>query len=217
MKTALCLGASILLVGLLGGCPSRAEKKSPNAPAAAPGEEAPAIKAPAEKAPPATAPAATKPAKAESKAPGDPAAAAAKWDYSAALSGKSETPPVETKATGQFDLRVGGDEKSATYQLVVHDLSDLLMAHLHEAAAGKNGDIVVWLYPLGQTAPKLVAGISNGTVASGVLTADNLVGPMKGKTIADLVAKIKAGDIYVQVHTKAHPEGELRGQVQAIK
>jgi hypothetical protein len=37
---------------------------------------------------------------------------------------------------------------------------------------------------------------------------------LQGKTIADLVADIKAGNAYVNVHTTEHPGGEIRGQIQ---
>jgi len=40
------------------------------------------------------------------------------------------------------------------------------------------------------------------------------MGPFTGKTIADLVAEIQAGKAYVNVHTKEHPDGEIRGTIQ---
>ncbi|MCL5099199.1 MAG: CHRD domain-containing protein, partial [Candidatus Omnitrophica bacterium] len=86
------------------------------------------------------------------------------------------------------------------------------MAHLHLGAAGTNGDHIAWLYPP-EPPPKEIPGEFNGTLADGSITADHLMGPMAGKSIADLVAKMKAGDIYVNVHTKAQPDGEIRGQV----
>jgi hypothetical protein len=40
------------------------------------------------------------------------------------------------------------------------------------------------------------------------------VGPLKGKTIADFVALIKAGSVYLNVGTTSHPSGEIRGQLK---
>jgi hypothetical protein len=37
---------------------------------------------------------------------------------------------------------------------------------------------------------------------------------MKGKTLDDLLEQMRAGNTYVNVHTKAHPGGEIRGQIE---
>jgi hypothetical protein len=37
-----------------------------------------------------------------------------------------------------------------------------------------------------------------------------------GKTVDDLVALIKSGDVYVNVHTAKHPAGEIRGEVKEV-
>ena len=47
----------------------------------------------------------------------------------------------------------------------------------------------------------------------GNVTESGLKGPMQGKTIQDLVAAMDAGQIYVNVHTSEHPDGEIRGQI----
>jgi hypothetical protein len=36
---------------------------------------------------------------------------------------------------------------------------------------------------------------------------------MQGKTLDDLAAAIEKGDTYVNVHTTAHQNGEIRGQL----
>jgi hypothetical protein len=54
----------------------------------------------------------------------------------------------------------------------------------------------------------------NGVVAKGEIRANDLMGSLKGKTIADLVAEFHAGKAYVNVHSKAHPEGEIRGPIE---
>lgn len=47
----------------------------------------------------------------------------------------------------------------------------------------------------------------------GSLGASDLLGPLKGKTISDLLGLIKAGQVYVNVGTTKHPNGEIRGQL----
>ena len=40
------------------------------------------------------------------------------------------------------------------------------------------------------------------------------MGSLAGKSIADLVAKMQSGEAYVNVHTEANPNGEIRGQIE---
>jgi plastocyanin len=132
--------------------------------------------------------------------------------FSAKLSGSDESPPVETKARGEATFEVRKDGKELHYTLTVENLEGVTMAHLHMAPKGKNGPIVVWLYP-STGKPKPIEGAFSGKLAEGTITASRLQGPLKDKTLNDLIDRMKAGDIYVQVHTKKNPEGELRGQV----
>ena len=45
------------------------------------------------------------------------------------------------------------------------------------------------------------------------LLQSDLEGPMKGKEISDLVSAMSSGVTYVNVHTQANPNGEIRGQI----
>jgi hypothetical protein len=73
---------------------------------------------------------------------------------------------------------------------------------------------VVWLYPLAPP-KKEIDGLSNCVLlCEGKITAGDLIGPMAGKSIADLVAAISAADIYVNFHTREHADGEIRGQLR---
>jgi len=103
------------------------------------------------------------------------------------------------------------DGNALRYVVTVDRLRDVTMAHLHLAAAGKNGPVVAWLYPKSPP-PRVRKGEISGTLSSGVLAAADLRGPLQGKSLRDLVDAVKAGDIYVQVHTEQHPEGEIRGE-----
>ena len=50
-----------------------------------------------------------------------------------------------------------------------------------------------------------------GMIVTGSFTAQDLIGPMKGKTILELVDSMKSGDTYLSVDTEKHPTGEIRG------
>lgn len=138
------------------------------------------------------------------------AAAQPVQNFRAPLEGGQEVPAVDTHARGlaKFQLRSDG----LHYRLIVANIEDVLMAHIHLAPAGQNGPVVVWLYPAGPP-PVLIPGRFNGVLATGVIADGDLVGPLAGMTLDDLVAEINAGNAYVNVHTVANPGGEIRGQI----
>ncbi len=141
-----------------------------------------------------------------------PLVAAQGATFHATLSGKEQSPPIDTPAHGRatFVLSKSGD--SLSFRLYVADIDDATMAHIHIAPAGQGGPVGAWLYP--SHPPSVVKnGEFTGVLARGAITAADLQGPLAGKTIADLVDDIKAGNAYVNVHTKAHPGGEIRGQI----
>ena len=140
-------------------------------------------------------------------------AMAAGQSFTATLDGASQVPRVDTKASGEASFTVAPDGKTIEYTLTVQDLGDVDMAHIHLGAAGKNGPVVVWLYPAAGK-PKVIKGVENGQLAKGEITAASLQGPEKGKPLAALVKAMKGGDAYVNVHTVEHKAGEIRGQIR---
>ena len=145
------------------------------------------------------------------------------------LSGDQEVPPVgviiDTRAKGQAEFKLSKDGTELHYKLKVSKISNVFQAHIHMAPAGSNGPIVVWLFPGTAPAPGPVGqGRFNGKIAEGSITAANLVGPLAGHPLSDLIAAIQAGNAYVNVHTNDgvaptntgpgdFPGGEIRGQL----
>lgn len=129
------------------------------------------------------------------------------------LSGREEVPPVDTRARGQAIFKLSRDGSELSYRLIVANLRDVLMAHIHLAPAGQNGGVVVWLYPSAPP-PQLIPGRTSGVLATGVITEANLTGALAGMTIADLVDELESGNAYVNVHTQLWPGGEIRGQIR---
>ncbi len=130
--------------------------------------------------------------------------------YSAFLSGFEEVPLVKADGAGQATFTLSSDEKKLSFKLIVSNTDHIKFAHIHVAPVGENGPIVVTLLPL-QTPS---TGLVNGVLAEGTIMAEDLSGPLEGKTIADLVKVIEMGEAYVNVHTDENPGGELRGQVR---
>jgi hypothetical protein len=133
-------------------------------------------------------------------------------NFRAHLSGDQEVPPVETRATGQAIFQLSRDGTELSYRLIVANIENVTMAHIHLAPAGVNGPVVAWLYPEGPP-PQLIEGRFSGVLATGVITADDLVGPLAGADLWDLIDEMVAGNTYVNVHTEQFGAGEVRGQI----
>lgn len=144
---------------------------------------------------------------------GSVAANPGQTNFRAHLSGGEEVPPVSTQAQGQAIFKLSADGNALHYKLIVANLVDTRQAHIHLAMAGTNGPVIAFLYP-DAPPPVLIPGRFSGVLARGTITAEDLIGPMEGETIADLVAQINAGNTYVNVHTIANPLGEIRGQIR---
>jgi len=134
-------------------------------------------------------------------------------NFRAHLSGDEEVADVETLAQGQFVLQLSKDGSELVFLLIVANIEDVLQAHIHLAPEGVNGPIVAWLYPSGPP-PMLIPGRSDGILATGVILEEDLVGPLAGMSLDDLVAAMRAGLTYVNVHTLGFGGGEIRGQIE---
>jgi len=129
--------------------------------------------------------------------------------YSAQLAGKNQIPALSTSAGGTFTLTVAPDGSSVHYVLSVRDITNVTIARLREGKAGVTGAPLLTVYG-GPTK----SGAFSGTLTQGSFEAAKLEGALKGKTIADFVALVKAGAVYLNVGTSAHPKGEIRGQLK---
>ena len=68
------------------------------------------------------------------------------------------------------------------------------MAHFHSGPPGKNGVVVIWL-------------TKKGSTPNGVISGEQKLTP-------EQATQFESGEWYINVHTKAHPAGEIRGQVR---
>src|ERR1044072_809057 len=130
--------------------------------------------------------------------------------FTATMTGSEEVPPKNTQATGSAKFVSSSDGNSMTYRIRVAHINGVTMAHIHSGSIGKNGPIVVTLFK--SATP---TGPVNGPLSQGTITSANLEGPLKGKTISDLVKLINDGKAYANVHTQQNPKGEIHGQISA--
>jgi len=129
--------------------------------------------------------------------------------YKAALTGAGEIPKVATTAKGTaiFEPEMGGMDLH--YKVTVDDIENVTASHIHLGKKGKNGPPVAGLF----AGPKK-EGKFTGILAEGTITDKDLVGPLAGKTVKDLIKDIKKGELYVNVHTTKDPDGEIRGEIK---
>lgn len=116
---------------------------------------------------------------------------------------------IDSLGQGQATFFVSPNGQSVSYQLIVANIENVSMAHIH----APSGQIVVWLYPATPPA-MLIPGRSDGVLMRGTFTAADLKGPLAGMTINDLVTMLESGGAFVNVHTSQVPSGEIRGVIQ---
>lgn len=111
-------------------------------------------------------------------------------DVKVTLSGANEVPPVTTSAAGSGTITIA-DDGSVSGSISSTGVAGTA-AHIHEAAAGKNGPVIVPLTKDG----------------------DSYKVPAGAKLTAAQIASYKAGNLYVNVHSAANPNGEVRAQLK---
>lgn len=115
--------------------------------------------------------------------------------FVASLDGSQETPVNASKSKGTGWAILSADMKSITYGLTFAELSDTLTAgHFHVGVPGIGGPVV---HPISFT-----GNSSNGTWSN---PPDSII------------VQLFAGNVYLNVHSKAHTGGEIRGQLTAVK
>jgi len=128
--------------------------------------------------------------------------------FKAKLTPKQEVVSPESKASGKAEFKLSKDGQTLSYKLHVKNIKDANAAHIHKGKKGENGPPVVGLFS-GERKGKFSGMLSEGTI-----TEQDLLGDFQGKPLEDLINLLKAGDAYINVHTDANPEGEIRGQIK---
>jgi CHRD domain-containing protein len=147
---------------------------------------------------------------------GDDGPSSAATSFSATLSGTNEVPAVTTPATGTATFSVSGNQ--ITYTINATNLQNAVLGHIHLAPTGQNGPVRLNLCGTGDPQPACASG--TGVVATG--SNGTTVGT-PAITFDDLLAAMRTGGAYVNVHTSApgctpgdpgcNPGGEIRGQI----
>jgi CHRD domain-containing protein len=130
--------------------------------------------------------------------------------------------PVSSQATGTFEATIDDAAREIHYTLTYSGLEgDVRQSHIHFGQRGVSGGISIWLCetaasprPIGS--PDVPDCPQSGTVEATV-GMNHVVGPT-AQGIApgefdEIVAAIRAGRAYANVHSSKFPSGEIRGQI----
>lgn len=131
--------------------------------------------------------------------------------FRATLAGSEEVPPVTTAATGTSEFTLSRTNDTLFVNVTVNALTNVRFGHFHTGARGANGAVVAFLVD-----PPTLAGAQNGRIGKQFITAANLTGTLANQPLSALIDQMRAGNIYVNLHTDANPGGEVRGQVALV-
>jgi hypothetical protein len=137
----------------------------------------------------------------------------AEREFRAELKGRNEVPVTLSGARGTLALTVN-DQDTSVHFVLTYDgfLTAVGASHIHVAQRNVNGGVTVFFCGGGGRP----ACPPHGTV-EGDFTANDVLGlptqQLEPNNLAKLLAAIRAGKTYVNVHTTTSPAGEIRGQI----
>ncbi len=131
--------------------------------------------------------------------------------FRATLAGSEEVPPVTTTASGTSEFTLSRTNDTLFVNVTVNGLTNVRFGHFHAGARGANGGVVAFLVD-----PPTLTGVQNGRIGKQFITAANLSGTLANQPLSALIDQMRAGNIYVNLHTDANTGGEIRGQVTLV-
>jgi hypothetical protein len=127
------------------------------------------------------------------------------------LNGVQQVGPVTTDAFGMATVRLIDNGTAIEFRVIVCDIFNVTMAHIHVGAVGENGPpIIPFIHGVLFSSPH-----GCKTLAEGTRTATDLNTKISPSITSwnDFVKALLAGNTYVNVHTTANTGGEIRGQL----
>jgi CHRD domain len=135
------------------------------------------------------------------------------------LTGYQEVPAtISTTGGGTFSSKIANDGTSFSWTLSYEALEGtVLQAHIHFGASGLANGIAVFLCTnVGGPAGTQACPAPPATI-SGTASAADVIGPagqgIEPGAFGEVLAAMRAGVAYANVHTMKWPSGEIRGQL----
>jgi hypothetical protein len=141
--------------------------------------------------------------------------------YWSVLTGDQMKPIVSTDAVGYIGLKFPDDMSKVIYTVNANNIGNVTGIYFYLEDGQQNGTVVLDLLTAESKHKVDDIKITNvtsegklaGTISVGGATKDDLQGPLKGKSISDFHALMVNGKLYVSVHTKDFPNGEISGHL----
>ena len=144
-------------------------------------------------------------------------ASGSRFTMHARLTGYEEVPALSSPARGTF--RATTDDDSITYTLTYSGFpTPVLQSHIHFGQKGVAAGVAIFLCTnLGNGPAGTPACPSPSGTVTRTVTAADVVGPagqgISAGEFAEVIAAIRAGVTYANVHSQQYPPGEIRGQI----
>jgi hypothetical protein len=127
------------------------------------------------------------------------------------ISGENQNPPLMLDSSGYAGLTISADDSSVGYRLYADNTTGVTQAHIHLGGPGENGPVAAFLFGFADPAVD-----SDGLLASGTITEGDLVASAGfDASMGQFLDALRSGGAYVNLHTVAHPPGELRGSIHS--
>jgi hypothetical protein len=139
--------------------------------------------------------------------------------FRATLTGYEEVPALSTAASGSFRASLNRAGTQLSWTLTYRNFATpVQLAHVHFGQKGVNGGVSAFFCSnLPGAPPGTQACPARSARLSGTVRAQDVVGPagqgIGPGELSELVSAMRAGVTYVNVHSDAFPNGEIRGQV----
>lgn len=117
--------------------------------------------------------------------------------FAACLNGAQEVPAQVSAASGNAVAALDADGKTLVYRVMVNDIQNITMAHIHKGERGANGAVLATLY--------------NGSGAFDAMHPISGTVSLSPQQVMEMIT----GKYYINVHTAKVGSGEIRGQIEA--
>jgi len=140
------------------------------------------------------------------------------------LNGYEETPlSLVSPGSGEFTAAIRHDGSAIEWSLTYRNLADVTQSHIHLGRPATTGGVVLFLctngtppagVPMPQPCPASAGTISGTWTAADVIASTNGQGVQSGQVgLEQIIDAIRNDAAYVNVHTAAHPTGEIRARL----
>jgi CHRD domain len=133
--------------------------------------------------------------------------------FTATLNGTSVVPATASTSSGTLTVEAASGDSILNFSLSVTGLTGITQAHLHTAATGANGNLLVWILPVNGTSAQAPSVQLSGVIGIGDIAPSWVRGTPR-LAMDSVKALLRAGRIYADVHTSTFTNGELRGQLE---